>query len=93
MEQSCIYQSILECKSMELLVQNNILQKNLILTIYVSNILYIRFWLDATTINDVIDMPIQLSQITTPLSLKILPLLKTFLDLLQGFFMIANSFP
>jgi hypothetical protein len=38
--------------------------------------------LDATTINDVIDMPIQPPQITSPLSLKILPLLKTFLDLL-----------
>jgi len=51
-------------------------------------------WLDATTINDVIDMSIQPLQITTPLSFKILSLLKhTFIDLLQGFFMIANSFP
>jgi hypothetical protein len=51
-------------------------------------------WLDATTINDVIDMPTQPPQITTPLSFKILSLLKhTFIDLLQGFFMIANSFP
>jgi len=50
-------------------------------------------WLDATTINDVIDMSIQPPQITSPLSLKILPLLKTFIDLLQGFFMIVNSFP